>query len=69
MSSNEHKVPSFEEIRSYLDKNNWGRWGDKGAAGAMNLITDEKRKRAAGNKMPSPGRRVIVSKRHDADQL
>ena len=60
MSSNEHKVPSFEEIRSYLDKNNWGRWGDKGAAGAMNLITDEKRKRAAG--LVKKGQTVSLSR-------
>lgn len=40
----ERDIPSKKEVDSYLrDRRNWGRWGDKGSLGAMNLITDEKR--------------------------
>ena len=32
----ERHVPTMEEVESYLrDRRNWGRWGDKGSAGAM----------------------------------
>ena len=42
------QLPTRAEVDSYLrDRRNWGRWGDKGSAGAMNLITAEKRLSAA----------------------
>ena len=54
-------VPTREEIMSYLrDMRNWGRWGDRGSAGAINLITDEKRIEAAG--LVSSGRAVSLSR-------
>ena len=38
----ERLPPTREEVMSYLrERRNWGRWGDKGSAGAMNLITDD----------------------------
>ena len=40
----ERRVPTKAEVESYLrDYRNWGRWGDKAGAGAINLITPEKR--------------------------
>ena len=45
----DRSIPSREEVDSYLrDRRNWGRWGDRGGAGAINLITPEKRAGAAG---------------------
>jgi kynurenine formamidase len=42
------KLPSEEEVQGWLyDKSNWGRWGDDDQRGALNLITPEKRRRAA----------------------
>ena len=39
------RVATKDELESYLnDHSNWGRWGEKGGAGAMNLITPEKRR-------------------------
>ena len=36
----ERGVPTAEQVASYLsDRRNWGRWGPRGAAGAMNLMT------------------------------
>ena len=33
-----------DELQSYFrDRRNWGRWGDQGAARAMNRIDGEKR--------------------------
>jgi len=41
--------PSKAEVQSYLtDRRNWGRWGADDQVGAVNLITPEKRIRAAG---------------------
>lgn len=55
------QVPTKEEVASYLkDRRNWGRWGDKGSAGAINLITAEKRVSAA--KLVKTGRNVSLSR-------
>ena len=41
--------PTEEEVIGYLDSlSNWGRWGAEDRMGALNLITPEKRVRAAG---------------------
>jgi kynurenine formamidase len=41
-------LPSEQEVESWLySRSNWGRWGNDDQAGAMNLITSEKRVRAA----------------------
>ena len=55
------RVPTRQEVDSYLrDRRNWDRWGDKGSAGAMNLITDEKRLSAV--KLVEKGRVVSLSR-------
>lgn len=42
------RVPTGKEVSSYLrDRRNWGRWGEYGGAGAINLITPAKRVQAA----------------------
>ena len=57
----EHTVPTKAEVESYLrDHRNWGRWGDKGSAGAINLITPEKRRTAAT--LVRSGRTVSLSR-------
>ncbi len=57
----EHKVPTREEVLGYLsERRNWGRWGDKGSAGAPNLITPEKRRTAAG--LVRSGRTLSLSR-------
>ena len=57
----ERQVPTKDEVDSYLrDRRNWGRWGDKAAAGAMNLITPEKRLAAA--RLVKTGRTVSLSR-------
>ena len=54
-------VPTRDEVLSYLrDRRNWGRWGDKGAAGAMNLIDDAKR--LAATRLVQKGRTVSLSR-------
>ena len=54
-------VPTKAEVDSYLkDRRNWGRWGDKGAAGAINLITPEKR--LAATRLVKTGRAVSLSR-------
>ena len=53
MVATERNVPTKDEVLGYLsERRNWGRWGDKGSAGAMNLIDDQKRLQAdrAGRK-------------------
>jgi len=57
----ERHVPTKAEVDSYLrDRRNWGRWGDKGSAGAMNLITAEKRLAAVA--LVKAGRTVSLSR-------
>ena len=57
----ERRVPTRDEVDSYLrDRRNWGRWGDRGGAGAMNLITAEKRRAAA--RLVNTGRTVSLSR-------
>ena len=57
----ERRVPTKSEVASYLkDRRNWGRWGDKGSAGAMNLIDDKKRLSAAS--LVRKGRTVSMSR-------
>ncbi len=53
-------IPSKSEVDSYLEDTNWGRWGDKSSAGAMNLITDEKRLEAVS--LAKIGRTVSLSR-------
>src|ERR1700680_214705 len=43
-----HVVSSAEYERWKKDLSNWGRWGKDDQIGALNLITPEKRKQAAG---------------------
>ena len=57
----ERRVPTKQEVGSYLsDRRNWGRWGDKGSAGAINLITAEKRLSAVA--LVKTGRTVSLSR-------
>ena len=57
----EHRIPTKEEVLSYLqDRRNWGRWGDKGSAGAVNLITPQKRLSAVA--LVKTGRAVSLSR-------
>ena len=57
----EREAPTKADVDSYLeDRRNWGRWGDKGGAGAMNLITPEKRLAAAA--LVKAGRTVSLSR-------
>ena len=53
-------IPSKSEVDSYLEDTNWGRWGNKGSAGAMNLITNEKRLEAV--LLAKIGRTVSLSR-------
>ena len=57
----DRRPPTEREVESYLrDRRNWGRWGEKGSAGAMNLITAEKRVSAA--RLVKTGRTVSLSR-------
>jgi len=59
----ERSVPTKAEVLSYLHdskRRNWGRWGDKGSAGAINLITPAKRVAAA--RLVKNGRAVSISR-------
>ena len=57
----EPNIPTRAEVKSYLrDRRNWGRWGDRGGAGAVNLITPEKRLAAVG--LVRTGRTVSLSR-------
>ncbi|MEE9277076.1 MAG: cyclase family protein [Dehalococcoidia bacterium] len=53
--------PTKEEIQSWrTERRNWGRWGDDDSAGAVNLITAEKRLQAVG--LVQSGRTVSLSR-------
>ena len=42
-------LPTDDEVVAYLDTlSNWGRWGPEDQLGTLNLITADKRARAAG---------------------
>ena len=57
----ERRVPTKTEVDSFLrDRRNWGRWGDKGGAGAINLITPQKR--LAAVKLVRTARTVSLSR-------
>ena len=57
----QRKVPTKSEVDAYLrDRRNWGRWGDRGSAGAINLITAGKRRSAAA--LVRSGRAVSLSR-------
>ena len=57
----DRQAPSKDEVLSYLrDDRRWGRWGDNGSAGAINLITAEKRLEAVG--LVRNGRTVSLSR-------
>ena len=57
----EETIPTREDVISYLhERRNWGRWGEDDQLGALNLITDEKRQRAAG--LVKSGRAVSLSR-------
>ena len=57
----DRQAPSKDEVLSYLrDDRRWGRWGDNGSAGAINLITAEKRLEAVG--LVRNGRTISLSR-------
>ena len=57
----DRQVPSKDEVLSYLrDDRKWGRWGDRGSAGAINLINAEKRLEAVS--LVKNGRTVSLSR-------
>ena len=66
----ERKIPSREQVEAYLrDERNWGRWKDRPGAGAVNLVTDQKRIEAASlvrsGKAISLARPLAVEPSHD----
>ena len=57
----DRRVPTQEEVHSFLEqRTNWGRWGKDDELGAINLITPEKRVRAAS--LVRSGRAVSLSR-------
>ena len=61
MTTTTRSVPTKDEVLAYLsERRNWGRWGDKGSAGAMNLIDEQKRLSAIG--LVEKGRTVSLSR-------
>ena len=57
----ERPAPSRDEVAAHLsERNNWGRWGPDDEKGAINLITPEKRVRAAS--LIKSGRSVSLSR-------
>jgi hypothetical protein len=57
----ERAPPTKEDVISYLrDRRNWGRWGKDDQLGTMNLITPEKRVKAAS--LVKTGRSVSLSR-------
>lgn len=56
----DHPLPTPEEVAGYFDRcSNWGRWGADDSAGTINLITPEKRRRAAA--LVRSGRTVSIA--------
>ncbi len=56
-----NRFASGNDVLDYLrTTSNWGRWGDLGRAGAVNLITPQKRRQAAG--LVRTGRAVSLSR-------
>ena len=49
-----------ETVAILRDRRNWGRWGDDDERGTVNLITEEKRRQAAG--LVRTGRSVSLSR-------
>jgi kynurenine formamidase len=57
----ERRIPTRAEVEAYLrERSNWGRWGDDDQQGAVNLITPEKKARAAA--LVRSGRSVSLSR-------
>jgi hypothetical protein len=57
----ERPIPTKAEVESYLrDRRNWGRWGADDQLGVVNLITADKRVRAAS--LVRSGRAVSLSR-------
>jgi len=56
----DRRIPNKEEVNSFLRDTNWGRWGSNGSAGAINLITPQKRIEAT--KLVKTGRTVSLSR-------
>ena len=57
----ERPLPTETEVGAWLrDRRNWGRWGKDDQRGAINLITPEKRARAA--RLVRTGRSVSLSR-------
>ena len=55
------QAPSREEVLGYLkDDTNWGRWGPDDQKGAVNMVDDAKRLRAAS--LVKTGRAVSLSR-------
>ena len=56
-----HRIPTVQEVHGYLsERRNWDRWGNSSSAGAPNLITSEKRRKAA--KLVQTGRNISLSR-------
>jgi kynurenine formamidase len=56
----DHPLPTPDEVARYFDLcSNWGRWGPEDSAGTINLITPEKRRRAAA--LVRTGRTVSIA--------
>ena len=59
----ERRVPTRAEVLAYLKEDrNWGRWGDDDQKGAVNMVTNEKRRAAA--QLVKAGRAVSLSRFH-----
>jgi kynurenine formamidase len=57
----ERRIPTKEEVLSYLHEHtNWGRWGKEDQVGAINLITPEKKVKAA--QLVQSGRSLSLSR-------
>lgn len=60
MTISERPLPTEEEVAAYFEScSNWGRWGADDSAGTVNLITPEKRRKAAA--LVQTGRAVSLA--------